>query len=96
MSEGLVSVRRTDVGRRSGTMHVDCETCVGRGRQCSGCVITMLLGAPPDGVEWDETERTAIGVLADSGLVRPLLLSPIGGRRWTAAERVDGRDDRAG
>lgn len=56
-------------------MHVDCETCTVRGAACSGCVVTMLLGATPDGVEWDDTERAALGVLADSGLVRPLLLS---------------------
>lgn len=55
-------------------MHIDCETCSVRGKACSGCVITMLLGAPPDGVEWDETERAALGALAESGLVRPLLL----------------------
>lgn len=56
-------------------MHVDCETCSVRGKACSGCVVTMLLGAPPLGVEWDATERAALEVLADSGLVRPLLLS---------------------
>jgi len=78
-------------------MHVDCETCVGRGRQCSGCVVTMLLGAPPDGVEWDETERAAIGVLADSGLVRPLLLSSSGDRGGRlVADPVINRNDRAG
>lgn len=57
------------------TVHIDCETCSVRGKACSGCVITMLLGAPPDGVEWDETERAALGALAESGLVRPLLLA---------------------
>ncbi|MDQ6658113.1 MAG: hypothetical protein M3Z00_07795 [Actinomycetota bacterium] len=46
-----------------------------RGKACSGCVVTMLLGAPPQGVEWDDTEWAALEVLADSGLVRPLLLS---------------------
>jgi hypothetical protein len=35
----------------------------------------MLLGGTPEALEWDETERAALGVLADSGLVRPLLLS---------------------
>jgi hypothetical protein len=40
----------------------------------------MLLGGTPDGVEWDETERAALGVLADSGLVRPLLLSVTDGQ----------------
>ncbi len=71
-------------------MHIDCETCSVRGKGCSGCVITMLLGAPPDGVEWDETERAALGALADSGLVQPLLLT----QTWDD-DRV-GRRHRAG
>lgn len=54
-------------------MHVDCDTCSVRGAACSGCVITMLLGAPPEGVHWDAAERQAMTTLADSGLVRPLL-----------------------
>jgi len=39
-------------------------------------VVTVLLGSTPEGVEWDETERAALGVLADSGLVPPLRLVP--------------------
>ncbi len=57
-------------------MHVDCDHCAVRGAACSGCVVTVLLGGPPDGVEWDETERAALGALADSGLVPPLRLVP--------------------
>jgi hypothetical protein len=34
----------------------------------------VLLGAPPEGVELDAAEQTAIGVLADTGLVPPLRL----------------------
>ncbi len=55
-------------------MLIDCDVCVVRGAACTGCVLTALLGAPPDGVEWDEAERLAIGVLSDSGLVPPLRL----------------------
>jgi hypothetical protein len=40
-------------------------------------VVTVLLGSTPDGIEWDESERAAIGALADSGLVPPLRLVPI-------------------
>ena len=58
-------------------MKIDCDDCVIRGSACSGCVVTALLGAPPDGVEWDETERRALGVLAESGLVPPLRLVPV-------------------
>jgi hypothetical protein len=57
-------------------MRVDCDTCTVRGRACSNCVVTVLLGAPPLGVEWDETERAALEVLAESGLVPPLRLVP--------------------
>ena len=57
-------------------MRVDCETCTVRGRACSGCVVTVLLGNPPRAVEWDETERAALKALAESGLVPPLRLVP--------------------
>jgi hypothetical protein len=57
-------------------MHVDCDTCAVKGRACSSCVITVLLGSTPEGIEWDETEREALGVLADSGLIPPLRLVP--------------------
>ena len=55
-------------------MHVDCDRCQVRGVSCSSCVVTVLLGSPPEGVEWDESERAALGVLADTGLVPPLRL----------------------
>jgi hypothetical protein len=57
-------------------MHVDCDTCAVKGRACSSCVVTVLLGSTPEGIEWDETEREALGVLADSGLIPPLRLVP--------------------
>ena len=41
-------------------------------------VVTVLMGSTPDGIEWDEAERLALGVLADSGLVPPLRLVPLG------------------
>jgi hypothetical protein len=44
-------------------------------------VVTVLLGAPPDGVDLDDAERAAIAALADGGLVPPLRLAPDGGRR---------------
>ena len=55
-------------------MVIDCEGCTARGQACGDCVVTVLLGAPPDGVELDETERRAIAALADGGLVPPLRL----------------------
>jgi hypothetical protein len=38
-------------------------------------VVTVLLGAPPEGVRLDDDERRAIEVLAASGLVPPLRLA---------------------
>lgn len=57
-------------------MLIDCDTCEVRGVACSDCVVSVLLGAPApeQPVELDETERAAIGALADSGLVPPLRL----------------------
>jgi hypothetical protein len=53
---------------------IDCDSCEVRGAACGDCVVSVLLGSPPRGVEIDEAQRTAIGVLADSGLVPPLRL----------------------
>jgi hypothetical protein len=54
---------------------IDCDTCEVRGRECGGCVVTVLLGAPPEGVRLDDDERRALEVLAASGLVPPLRLA---------------------
>jgi hypothetical protein len=58
------------------TLHVDCDTCIARGPACGDCVITVLLGAPTSGVDFDSEERAALSALADSGLVPPLRLVP--------------------
>ena len=50
-------------------MLVDCDNCEVRGSACAGCVVSVLLGAPPSGVELDESERLALAVLADAGMV---------------------------
>lgn len=52
---------------------IDCDTCVVRGPACHDCVVTVLLGPPPE-LAFDEEERRALSVLADSGLVPPLRL----------------------
>ena len=57
-------------------MNIDCDGCAARGPACGDCVVTVLLGAPPEGVELDEAERRAIEVLAEGGLVPPLRLVP--------------------
>jgi hypothetical protein len=61
------------------TTRIDCDTCVVRGLACHDCVVTVLLGPPPE-LTIDDDERRALDVLADSGLVPPLrLVEPIAG-----------------
>ncbi len=57
-------------------MLVDCDTCQARDVACGDCVITVLLGAPPEGVRLDAAEQRAIDVLSAGGLVPPLRLTP--------------------
>jgi hypothetical protein len=58
---------------------VDCDTCLVRSAAaCGDCVVTVLLGSPPDGIVLAETEVTALDVLAREGLVPPLrLVTPL-------------------
>jgi hypothetical protein len=63
---------------------IDCEGCTAKGLACGDCVVTVLLGAPPEGVQLDETERRALAALADGGLVPPL-------RLVTGSKRPPGR-----
>jgi hypothetical protein len=55
-------------------MLIDCDSCVVKGAACGGCVVSVMLGAPPAGVEVDEDERRALAVLADVGMVPHLRL----------------------
>jgi hypothetical protein len=55
-------------------MIVDCDRCVVRGHACQECVITVLLGAPPGGLELDGTDRRALDTLAAAGMVPRLQL----------------------
>ncbi len=55
-------------------MLIDCDHCMVRGRACGDCVVTVLLGSVPSGVEIDEEERLALAALADGGLLPPLRL----------------------
>jgi hypothetical protein len=87
------------------TLHVDCGRCTVRGRACSDCVISVLLGTPSDrpvSVDLVEEEQAALAALAESGLVPPLRLVErpaateferpplLGGVRQRIAERADG------
>jgi hypothetical protein len=61
------------------TVHIDCDTCVVRGLACHDCVVTVLLGPPPE-LGFDIDEQRALDVLADSGLVPPLrMVAPLTG-----------------
>jgi len=57
-------------------MLIDCDSCTVKGAACGDCVVTVLLGSPPEGVELelDAVEQAAINTLADHGLVPPLRL----------------------
>jgi hypothetical protein len=55
---------------------IDCGTCAVRGpAACGDCVVTFLLGAPPQGVVIDAEERRALDALAGVGLVPPLRMA---------------------
>lgn len=59
---------------------IDCDSCLVRGDACGDCVVTVLLGGPPQGVSIDSEERDAIDALSASGLVPPLrLVTPVDG-----------------
>ncbi|MCL2543681.1 MAG: hypothetical protein FWE71_14660 [Nocardioidaceae bacterium] len=61
------------------TTRIDCDTCVVRGLACHDCVVTVLLGPPPE-LTIGEEEMHALDVLAGGGLVPPLrLVTPIAG-----------------
>jgi hypothetical protein len=51
---------------------IDCDTCAARGRGCPDCVVTFLLGGPPDDIVVDGEEQRALQVLASAGLIPPL------------------------
>lgn len=55
-------------------MIVDCDRCKVRGNACQDCVITLLLGAPPVGVELAGAERRALDTLTEADMVPRLQL----------------------
>lgn len=60
------------VGPPGDPVVIDCDRCTMRGAGCGDCVVTVLLGGPPYGVDLDDDERRAIDCLAAAGLVPPL------------------------
>jgi len=55
------------------SVRIDCGSCLVRGLACHDCVVTVLLGPPPE-LSFDAEEQEAFEVLASSGLVPPLRL----------------------
>ncbi len=53
------------------TTRIDCDSCAMRGLACDDCVVTVLLGPPPE-LAFDDDERRALDILAAGGLVPPL------------------------
>ncbi len=59
------------------TTRIDCDTCLVRGQACHDCVVTVLLGPPPELTLADD-ECQALDTLAAGGLVPPLrLVTPV-------------------
>jgi hypothetical protein len=64
---------------RGMTTRIDCDRCAVRGLHCHDCVVTMLLGPPPE-LGFDDDQAAALGVLAAGGLVPPLrMVTPVTG-----------------
>lgn len=54
---------------------VDCDRCLVKSPSaCGDCIVTVLLGSPPAGIEIDPDEMVALTTLSNSGLVPPLRL----------------------
>jgi hypothetical protein len=69
---------------------IDCDRCAIRGVGCPDCVISVLLDAPAT-IELTDPELTALGALADAGLVPHLKLVPLD--RAVATQSGDTRDE---
>ena len=61
------------------SVRIDCDTCLVRGLSCHDCVVTVLLGPPPE-LSFDSEEQEALEVRAGSGLGPPLrMVTPMNG-----------------
>ncbi|MCP2252268.1 hypothetical protein LY13_001007 [Prauserella aidingensis] len=67
---------RSEHGDADDELIIDCDRCRVRGDACRDCVVSVLLGPPPE-LRWDGTERRAVDALADGGMVPHLRLVPV-------------------
>lgn len=61
-------------------MIIDCDDCPVRGLACKECVVSVLLGSAPDGLEHlelDDAEQKAVAALAGAGLIPPLRMATV-------------------
>ncbi len=65
---------RPEPGRAPLPLVVDCDGCEVRGLACDDCVVSVLLGPPPERLSLDADELSALDALAGAGLVPPLRL----------------------
>lgn len=71
-------------------MVIDCDSCAVRGKACTDCVVTVLLGTPR-AVELDGEHQRAIDALASAGMVPRLRLVPLDSDEQHRARSGDGR-----
>ncbi|MGH4026091.1 MAG: hypothetical protein ACRDRV_16060 [Pseudonocardiaceae bacterium] len=90
-------MRSDEITSEMGTdMIVDCDRCEVRGDACGECVITVLLGAPPEGLELDGADRRALDTLAAAGMVPRLQLVECCDEDHDDRRAADGGSDAAG
>lgn len=59
-------------------MVIDCDDCALRQTEaCHDCVVTFILRTADEDIAVDVEEATALGNLAEAGLVPPLRLVPV-------------------
>lgn len=69
-------------------MILDCDTCPGRGRACSGCVVAEMLDPR---ASMDPATAAAVTVLLDAELIGPVHLSLVPEQQPTRQAPLVGR-----
>jgi hypothetical protein len=69
-----VPITSFEASERVWTVLIDCGSCAMADLACGDCVVSVLLGAPGQPQQVEDSHIQAIGVLADQGLIPPLRL----------------------